>query len=687
MKENIVNMLLNVQFFLDNGYSFFIPRYQRGYRWTQEQAERLIQDLYEFELEENKKGSTERCPFYSMQVLVVEQRDQKIMDTEDYHDFEVIDGQQRLTTMLILRQALHIVKNIISSNIVEIVIKHPEHLLPQKMYQIKYDTRTNSKEWLKELTLAYLKDFRTNSHHNIEAFKNKNRDYNHFAEVLEVGINYFQKYTNCNWENVLTNVARFIWYDKSKVLYEDKNELIFNRLNATKIKLNNAELIKALFLQEGVYKTEGFIRRDQMAIDWDELEKKLQNPEFWMFICPSKIAKSYSTHIEYLFDMLQGKTENERDRENYTFDCYYNGFQKAKNKYEFVQEKWKEVMDMYQVLQEWYEEKHTYHLIGYLLEYGKENDVDITVPKLIEKLYIDYDTKEMQKKSQWIGILKKLVRDSIANIKPHQLVYHRPELTQILFLFNILQEDKKTNPNARFSFNSYKRIALGLDDGIVWHQEHVASHSDFTPILEKRQELARDLLEYFTGIDIPKQTIKEESPDSVKRKYDNGICILSKKEKELCKKLLTLFDELPSENEQEKEDKEKELVSIFAAVNKYFEADDPLLENIPHGKGIKSEKDFIWNFVLLNSRTNMSYGNSIFPIKRKRILKDDSEIFTMIGTRNVFEKIYSKRLSNMLTWGRKDAYEYWNEITNTLDEFLPNNFNLPEYIKYEDNGK
>ena len=167
MKENIVNMLLNVQFFLDNGYSFFIPRYQRGYRWTQEQAERLIQDLYEFELEENKKGSTERCPFYSMQVLVVEQRDQKIMDTEDYHDFEVIDGQQRLTTMLILRQALHIVKSIISSDMVEIVIKHPEHLLPQKMYQIKYETRTNSKEWLKELTLAYLKDFKTNSHHNI----------------------------------------------------------------------------------------------------------------------------------------------------------------------------------------------------------------------------------------------------------------------------------------------------------------------------------------------------------------------------------------------------------------------------------------------------------------------------------------------------------------------------------------
>ena len=57
--------------------------------------------------------------------------------------------------------------------------------------------------------------------------------------------------------------------------------------------------------------------------------------------------------------------------------------------------------------------------------------------------------------------------------------------------------------------------------------------------------------------------------------------------------------------------------------------------------GIKSEKDFIWNFVLLNSRTNMSYGNSIFPVKRKRILSDEGDVFTMFGTRNVFDKTYN----------------------------------------------
>lgn len=77
----------------------------------------------------------------------------------------------------------------------------------------------------------------------------------------------------------------------------------------------------------------------------------------------------------------------------------------------------------------------------------------------------------------------------------------------------------------------------------------------------------------------------------------------------------------------------------------------------------------------------MSYGNSIFPVKRRRILNDENDVFTMFGTRNVFDKTYSRRLSNLMSWGRRDAYDYWMEITNTLKEYLPDNFGLPSYIK------
>lgn len=669
MKQLEALGLPNVDEILKNKYSFFVPKYQRGYRWTEDQAKKLMYDLYDFDNEESNKSSQERCPFYSLQVLVVEDKGNNV--------FEVIDGQQRLTTILLLMQAYHIVSTLTKHCLANYVINTGEGVFPDGMYEIKYETRKESCIWLKELTLAYLKDFVDGTSSNINTFKSQYRDYHHFAEVLLAGINIMKEIEpSTGWEKILTQTARFIWYDKSKVPFEDANEMIFNRLNATKIKLNNAELIKALFLQEGVYKNEGLVRRDQMALDWDGLEKKLQDPEFWMFICNSKLATTYDTHIEYLFDMLQNKTDDHADRENYTFDCYYDKFQKAPDKYKFVQKEWKKVMDIYQVLQEWYEERHFYHLTGYLLEYG-----GISIPQLISKLYADKDKGEMMPKDQWLKKLKELVRENLSSLNSSSLVYsNKDELTRILFLFNILQEDKRKNPNARFSFNRYKRIALGLDDGVVWHLEHIASHTDYTPDLEKRQQLAKDLLEYFTGVDIPISEIKEDEKLTFRERYEDEIEMLKEKEKDLCKKLLELFEKIP-EGEKEREEAEISLQGIFAKVNNFFEATDPFKDGLQFGRGYRDEKDFIWNFVLLNSRTNMSYGNSIFPVKRRRILNDENDVFTMFGTRNVFDKTYSRRLSNLMSWGRRDAYDYWMEITNTLKEYLPDNFGLPSYIK------
>ena len=671
--------LPNIDDFLKREYSFFVPKYQRGYRWTSEQVTRLVYDLCEFQKDESMKNVSERCPFYSLQVLVVQEK----ANENEQKEFEVIDGQQRLTTMLLLRQAYHIVTNIEKSDFVDAILETGKGLLPRSMYQIKYETRIDSNIWLKELTEAYLKDIQNGTKENIENFQQKNRDYNHFAEVLLTGIELIKTpglvSRNSDWEDILTNTARFIWYDKSKVGDADDNEMIFNRLNATKIKLNNAELIKALFLQEGVYKNEGMLKRDQMALDWDDMEKRLQDPEFWMFICNSRYATAYSSHIEYLFDLLQNKTEEHRDKENYTFDCYYDKFHKAEDKFCFVQEEWKKLIDMYQTLREWFDERHFYHLTGYLLEYGQENGRRLTIPMLIEKLYVDKECKQFMPKDKWRNKLKELVKNTLKDLKLNKLTYKNPEMTQVLMLFNVIQEDRRDNPNARFSFNSYKRIMLGLD-GLVWHQEHVASHVDYTPDLEKRQELAIDLLEYFTGGNITKEQIKSDEKRSdldIEERpyikiYKEAIKGLPDDEQKLCNKLLTLFDSIP-DGEMAREEKEKELQQVFYDVNEHFKAIDPLddeiLLNLNHGT--KSEKDFIWNFVLLNSKTNMSYGNSIFPVKRKRILKDEGSVFTMFGTRNVFDKTYSHRLSNLLSWGRKDALDYWLEIKRTLKDYLP----------------
>ena len=83
------------------------------------------------------------------------------------------------------------------------------------------------------------------------------------------------------------------------------------------------------------------------------------------------------------------------------------------------------------------------------------------------------------------------------------------------------------------------------------------------------------------------------------------------------------------------------------------------------------EKNDISNLALLDSTTNRSYGNSFFPIKRKRILDNDTKgIFVPIATKNLFLKYYSKKFSEVMFWNSNDATDYLKAIKHTLNDFF-----------------
>ena len=70
---------------------YWIPAYQRGYRWDRLQVTQLLDDIWDFiQASEEKR----RTSFYCLQPLVV----RKLEDG----GYEVVDGQQRLTTIFIL---------------------------------------------------------------------------------------------------------------------------------------------------------------------------------------------------------------------------------------------------------------------------------------------------------------------------------------------------------------------------------------------------------------------------------------------------------------------------------------------------------------------------------------------------------------------------------------------------------
>ena len=78
-------------------YKFMIPAYQRGYRWTTQEVTDLLNDVHEF-IPKQIDDSSEKT-WYCLQPIVL-----KLIDNENY---EVIDGQQRLTTIFLILHYLN----------------------------------------------------------------------------------------------------------------------------------------------------------------------------------------------------------------------------------------------------------------------------------------------------------------------------------------------------------------------------------------------------------------------------------------------------------------------------------------------------------------------------------------------------------------------------------------------------
>jgi len=78
-----------------DGRLFRIPEYQRAYSWMSVQRKDLFGDIEKM----NAKGPDEG---HFMAAVVCLRRDKQVLGTDEYHVVEVVDGQQRLTTLIIL---------------------------------------------------------------------------------------------------------------------------------------------------------------------------------------------------------------------------------------------------------------------------------------------------------------------------------------------------------------------------------------------------------------------------------------------------------------------------------------------------------------------------------------------------------------------------------------------------------
>ncbi len=641
----------------ENWLKFFVPAYQRGYRWSAEQAEQFIDDLDEFVF----RTGNNHDAFYCIQPLVVKP---KVIDNSHY--LEVIDGQQRLTTILLLLQAIHqLYHQTLLDSLGDYSFPKFVKAPPKEAYEIKYETREDSRVWLSELAETLSNETKRNE------FDNKNCDYSHFVEVFNAVYTKLEAKNKDDLEIFIRTLKKdtyFIWYLPND---DDENIDIFDRLNAGKIGLNNAELIKALFLQHSNISSNSLTDLailQKIAHEWDEMEKRLHNDSFWGFIYSQQShTLTYDSRIEYLLDLLVNKTGKDKESIFYTFNKYLRDYRKMLQKGEnkdmsrlgWVVQKWDEIKTLFDLICEWYGERDMYHRIGFIIELNP----DYTLTRLQDELPGLSHSARIKK-------LDDIIKETVKGIKSENLFHGKKELSVILFLYNILLEDRRRNSTARFSFADYKQVRK--DKG--WDQEHVASSKDHEPSAAEQKEMATDIIELITGlkpvevniqnpIDSGDATGKQTSTTKQFKLADNA-CKLKDEEQQLCEMLLDILnrkdDEALAPNEFDE---------VYSRIVTHFKGNTDPLGVFKYNKE-KREKDFIWNFVLLNAKTNRSYGNHIFPVKRRRILNDEFDVYTPVGTRYVFEKAYSRKIDHIFAWTKSDALAYWNDIKRVVKDYV-----------------
>lgn len=600
---------------------YFIPDYQRGYRWTETQVLQMLDDIWHFAQHPPKadKDDNEK-PYYCLQPIVVKPKDDGA--------WEVIDGQQRLTTITLF---IHYCNEMWGGK------------RGTKEPHISYETRESSSEFISSLQInnpdeelaGNIADCLDKIEIDCGNFKEKdNIDFFHIARAYKA-IHYWVSLqgTNLN-EHLLQSTflhdSKVIWYE---VEADDSNNSvnIFTRLNIGKIPLTNSELIKALFLMTGNFsESEASLKQIQIASEWDSIEKSLRDDEFWFFIYNPKNPIKYDNRIEYIFDLMKERTiESEF---YHTFNKFLADFSSIKKgEKSDIDKIWLSVKRYFLTFEEWYKDYELYHYIGFLIECN-ENKPKAKITDCINSLFALGNGKN---KDEFKSALKKEIRGEV-NHQLSQLEYGDKNIRKVLLLFNIVTVLQTQKSDMRYPFYKYKN-----ED---WDIEHVNSQTDKVINDDpRRRAWAEDILDYFIGSTNDDDILEYLSPENDVDEDKKNICKQIADMRQSPKIDETLFND------------------VYKTVQQMFEEDKPL-EN----------KNSISNLALLDSKTNRSYGNSFFPIKRKRIIDNDGKgIFVPIATKNLFLKYYSTKSDNLMSWGEDDAKDYLEAIQLVLKDYLP----------------
>jgi len=426
----------------------------------------LLEDILEFQKKDKEKGE-----FYCLQPIVVTKKD---------GIWEVIDGQQRLTTLFLILVYL------------EDILKEDHYI--NKIFSLMYETRQDSWGFLKKIKSIKEENIDNADFYNIskayliikkwfeDNIRNKKTTKRKFLEIL------IDKDIDGTKKDVANNV-RFIWYEV-QTNGDEEAKSIFTRINMGKIPLTNAELIKALFFINGNQKEKEREKHQQkIAYEWDNIENTIQSKNFWFFL--NKYHSTKPTKIEFIFDLIANKYQKQVYIEiNRSIDNYYTFYifnylinENIKTKDEL----WDEIKSYFRTFEEWYNNNQYYHLIGYLNHIGKH----------IENIK---ELANNKSKSEFKNTLMELIKNDFnkdfVNQNINELIElsyqdHYDTVTKILLLFNVI-----TTMHSRYTRFPFERY---IDE--KWSLEHIhAQNSEELRTDKQRKQHLNEQKIFFENI-------------------------------------------------------------------------------------------------------------------------------------------------------------------------------------------
>ena len=424
------------------GKNYYIPNYQRGYRWGKDEVSKLLDDIWDF-------ASHGKSEFYCLQPLII--LPQKPSDAEETVRYEVLDGQQRLTTLNLI---VHYINEHFSEN-----KKYPE------MY-LHYQTRPESSEAFSSICIS--EDGRVQMEDRLKP----SIDFWHIKHAYGYIHSWFSekaeddRFNDNTFQEVFLDKVKVIWYEIDRG--EDPIK-VFERNNIGKIPLTDVELIKAFILKANKRSDSNHLRRQlEIAREWDEIEQGLRNPNLWAFIFGNKPMPDIC--IGQLFVVALGFEDEKKPK---IYDIVERKLEEEKD---YLEGLWQRVKNLYSMIVDWYHDHKAYHYIGYLTQMGvKVQSIcaliseDDTKAQFINKLRSKISEGEIRKLhySQEDGFYKKSKEEKSKEL------YGGKEVRSLLLLYNI-ELCLREGSTERFPFET---LQIGGEKRIMWDIEHIDSQT------------------------------------------------------------------------------------------------------------------------------------------------------------------------------------------------------------------